>query len=95
MDHSKSRLDANGKCIKFAGLYPGPLLIRLDELKKVWMTREGILDQYEIEFLDIEGLHLTVKINPSNEKSNAGLLSALSDYLKSELGILFFLHSTL
>ena len=95
MDHSKSRLDANGKWIKFAGLYPGPLLIRLDELKKVWMTREGILDQYEIEFLDIEGLHLTVKINPSNEKSNAGLLSALSDYLKSELGILFFLHSTL
>lgn len=95
MDHSRSRLDANGKWIKVNGMYPGPLLIKLDELKNTWMKREGILDQYQIEFTNIEGLHLSVKINPSSEKTNAGLLSALSDYLKSELGVLFFLHSSL
>lgn len=95
MDHSKSRLDPNGKWIKIANMYPGPLLIKLDELKNNWMKREGIVDQYEIEFTNIEGFHLTVKISPSSEKTNAGLLSALSDYLKSELGILFFLHSSL
>ena len=95
MDHSKSRLDANGKWIKVANMYPGPLLIKIEELKNTWMKREGIVDQYQIEFLNIEGLHLTVKINPSSEKTDAALTSALSDYLKSELGILFFLHSTL
>lgn len=95
MDHSKSRLDPNGKWIKIANMYPGPLLIKLDELKNNWMKREGIVDQYSIEFINIEGFHLTVEINPASEKTNAGLLSALSDYLKSELGILFFLHSSI
>lgn len=93
LDHSRSRFDANGNWIKILGLYPGALLIELERLKLVWMKREGIIGQYQIEFMNIEGFHLDVKITPSSEKTNAGLISALSDYLKSELGILFFLHA--
>ncbi len=93
LDHSKSRFDANGAWIKIAGMYPGPLLIKLEELKNTWMKREKIEGQFEIEFTDIEGFHLTVKINSTNEKTIGGLLHALSDYLKSELGFLFFLKT--
>ncbi|MBC7715239.1 MAG: (2Fe-2S)-binding protein [Rhizobacter sp.] len=93
LDHSKSRFDEKGNWIKIAGMYPGPLLIKLDELKNKWMEREKIVGQYEIEFTDIEGFHLTVKINSTSDKITGGLLHALSDYLKSELGVLFFLKT--
>ncbi len=93
LDHSKARVDASGNWIKVAGMYPGPLLIKLDELKREWMEREKITDQFEIEFTNIEGLHLTVSINSTNEKTVAGLMSALTDFLKSKLGVLFFLKS--
>lgn len=93
LDHSKARLDAQGQWIKVAGMYPGPLLIKLTELKNEWMVREKITDQFTIEFTNIEGLHLTVDINSTNEKTVAGLLSALTDFLKSKLGVLFFLKS--
>lgn len=91
LDHSKARLDNQGQWIKVAGMYPGPLLVKLDELKREWMIREKIEDQFQIEFVGIEGLHLSVKINSTNEKIVSGLLLALSDYLKSKLGVLFFL----
>lgn len=94
LDHSKSRLDANGSWIKVAGMYPGPLLIKLTELKNEWMARENITEQFKIEFTHIEGLHLSVEIDSSSEKVITGLLSALTDFLKSKLGILFFLKST-
>ena len=93
LDHSKSRLDANGKWIKVEGLYPGPLLLKLEKLKQEWMKREKIEGQFEIDFVHIEGLHLTLKVNSTNEKTVAGLMSALTDYLKSELGVLFFLKT--
>lgn len=93
LDHSRSRFDAKGEWIKILGLYPGPLLIKIDQLKNAWMKREGISEQYQIEFTNIEGFHLDVLITPASEKTNAGLISALSDYLKNELGILFFLHA--
>lgn len=93
LDHSRSRFDVNGAWIKIAGMYPGPLLIKLDELKNSWMVREKIVGQFEIEFTDIEGFHLTLKINSTNEKTVDGLLLALSEYLKSELGVLFFLKT--
>ena len=93
LDHSKSRLDAQGNWIKIAGMYPGPLLIKLTELKNEWMEREQIADQFKIEFTNIEGLHLTVQIDSDSEKVIAGLMSALTDFLKSKLGILFFLKS--
>lgn len=94
LDHSKSRYDASGAWLKVAGLYPGPLLIKLDELKNKWMERENIKELFEIEFTNIEGLHLTLSVNSTNEKTVAGLLLALSDFLKSELGILFFLKTS-
>lgn len=93
LDHSKARLDAQGNWIKVAGMYPGPLLIKLTELKNEWMVREKITEQFKIEFTNIEGLHLTVSIDSTNEKTVAGLMSALTDYLKSKLGVLFFLKS--
>ncbi len=93
LDHSKSRFDSEGNWIKIAGMYPGPLLIKLEELKADWMKREKIEGQFEIEFIGIEGFHLTMKINSDNEKIVKGLMSALTDYLKSELGVLFFLET--
>ncbi len=93
LDHSKSRYDKDGKWIKIAGLYPGPLLIKLDELKKEWMEREAITGQFDIELTDIEGFHISVKINSTNEKTVSGLLSALTDFYKSRLGVLLFLQS--
>lgn len=92
LTHSKSRYDKEGKWVKVAGLYPGPLLIKLDELKNEWMEREGIQNQYSLEFVDIEGFHLTVKIAPHTPKTTEALLSALSDFLRSRLGVLFFLQ---
>lgn len=93
LDHSKARLDKDGKWIKVAGMYPGPLLIKLEELKIEWMEREKIVDQFDIQFTHLEGLHLTVSVNSTNEKQVAGVLSALTEFLKSRLGILFFLKS--
>ncbi len=93
LDHSKARLDAQGNWIKIAGMYPGPLLIKLTELKTEWMVREKITEQFKIEFTNIEGLHLTIEINSESDKVIAGLISALTDFLKSKLGILFFIKS--
>lgn len=93
LDHSKARLDAQGKWIKILGMYPGPLLIKLTELKNEWMEREKISGQFKIEFTNIEGLHLTLEIDSSNEKTISGLMTALTDFLKSKLGVLFFLKS--
>lgn len=93
LDHSKSRYDKDGKWIKVAGMYPGPLLIKLDELKDEWMKREGIVGQFEMELVQIEGFHVSVKVNSTSEKTVSGLLSALTDFLKSRLGVLFFLQS--
>jgi bacterioferritin-associated ferredoxin len=93
LDHSKSRYDDKGAWLKVAGLYPGPLLIKLEELKNKWMEREQIVGQFEIVFTSIEGLHVGVAITPGNEKTVTGLLSALTEFLKSELGVLFFLES--
>lgn len=92
MTHSKGRFDKNGNWVKVKGLYPGPLLVLLDDLKKKWMEREGVTDQFTIEITDISGLHLSVSF-PGVEKDRAEkILQALSDYYKSETGVLFFLH---
>jgi bacterioferritin-associated ferredoxin len=98
MDHSKSRFDKEGHWVQFKGLYPGPLLIWLDDLKQKWMEREALIAQFEIEFKSIEGLHLDVNVINSKDKTNVEndralkILEAFSEYLKSETGILFFLH---
>lgn len=92
LTHSKGRFDKDGNWVKVKGLYPGPLLVQLDDLKKKWMEREGIVGQFSIEFTEIEGLHLTVAIPETEKDRGEKILQALSDYLKSETGILFFLH---
>lgn len=97
LDHSQSRLDKSGNWVKIKGLYPADLLIKLDELKNVWMKREGIVDQFVIDIVRIEGHHLwlTVRLldlsDEEPERANK-ILAALSDYWRSEIGALFFLH---
>ena len=96
LSHSKTRLDAAGRWIKVKGLYPSELLIKLDELKNNWMKREGIAEQFSIEIQNIEGHHLWLSVNPAEDKArNEKVLQALSDYWRSEIGALFFLHLSL
>lgn len=93
LSHSQSRLDKSGHWLKIKGLYPAELVIKLDDLKNQWMKREGIVGQFEIEIQKIEGYHLWLSVSP-NKDTNRSLkvLEALSDYWKSELSALFFLH---
>lgn len=92
LDNSRSRFDANGNWIKVAGLYPGELLIKLEDLKNDWLVANELDDKLEIEFTDIEGLHLTVKMDVSDDFKKKLFIEALSDYFKEKLGILFFIH---
>lgn len=93
LTHAQSRLDKSGHWLKIKGLYPSELVLKLDDLKNQWMKREGIVGQFEIEIQKIEGYHLWLSVSP-NEDAHRSLkvLEALSDYWKSELGALFFLH---
>jgi len=96
LTHSKGRFDKAGNWVKVKGLYPGPLLVFLDDAKNKWMKREQIEAQFSIEFTHIEGLHLTVQVSEKEKKIERDraekILQALTDYLKSDTGILFFLH---
>jgi len=91
LDYSKSRFDKEGHWVKIAGMYPGPLLIKLDELKNEWMKREEIVGKYEIFISGIEGFHLEIETHGANEKVRESLIIALSNYLQSKMGVLFFL----
>lgn len=93
MDHSRSRLDPKGQWVKVMGMYPGPLLIKLEELKEEWMKREGIADQYKIEFVNIEGFHVDVRVSSDKPKVVEGLLLAMEEFMKSRLGVLLFFHA--
>jgi bacterioferritin-associated ferredoxin len=97
LDHSRSRFDEKGEWLKIAGMYPGPLLIEIDSLKTQWMKREDINDQFKIELINLEGHHLSMSIKATNntqdnEKTYNALSLALSEYLKKELGALFFIE---
>ena len=96
LSNSRARVDKEGHWIKILDLYPGPLLVKIDQLKNDWMKREDIVDKFSIEFVMIEGLHLDVVITDdhgnSDHKRGKALIEALTDYLKSQTGVLFFLH---
>lgn len=91
LGQQRSRFDQKGEWVKVKGLYPGPLLIWLEELKLCWMERENLNETHQIEFTDVEGLHLSVAVSGDPQRGEK-ILQALGDYLKSETGILFFLH---
>ncbi len=97
LDHSQSRLDKEGHWIKVKDLYPSELIIKLDDLKNVWMKREGISNWFSIEIENIEGHHVWLSVKSlsgaegDKEKFEKYLL-ALSDFWKSETGVLFFVH---
>lgn len=91
LEHSQSRTGKDGHWIKIKGLYPADLLIKLDELKNVWMKRENIEEQFSIEITKIEGYHIWLKVSAEEDRATK-VLAALSDYWRSVLGALFFLH---
>lgn len=94
--HSQSRVDAKGHWIKIKGMYPSKLLIKLDELINIWIKREGMTEQLQINLENIEGHHLWLRVDPSEDIGrNEKILMALSDFLRSEIGALFFLHLAL
>src|SRR5690606_31825454 len=62
LGNSRSRKNLQGQWIKIAGLYPGALLLMIDDYKNEWMKREEIFEQLTIEFVNIEGHHLDVEI---------------------------------
>jgi hypothetical protein len=93
LTHSSTRLDKEGHWIKIKGMYPGDLLIKLDEMKKTWIQREGIEAQFKIEIQNIEGYHIWLSVAPNDDSvRNEKVLAALSDYWRSAIGALFFLH---
>lgn len=95
---SRARVDKNGNWIKVQGLWPAELLVKLDDLKKEWMKREGISELYHMEIVAISGLHLDFKITDpdgalTEDRKQTALISALSEFYQSQTGILFFLHA--
>ncbi|MDD4975654.1 MAG: hypothetical protein PHY93_14960 [Bacteriovorax sp.] len=93
LTHSSTRLDKEGHWIKIKGMYPSELLIKLEEMKKSWMKREGIEDQFQIEIQNIEGYHIWLSVAPVEDtERNEKVLAALSEYWRSAIGALFFLH---
>ena len=93
LSHSQSRLDKDGHWVKIKGMYPSELLIKLDDLKVKWMKREGIENQFQIEIKNIEGYHIWLSVSPNEDRvRNEKVLAALSDFWRSEVGALFFLH---
>lgn len=72
---------------KIAGMYPGPLVVKLDELTKEWSQTENT----EVSILEINDDHLEVKITPYDKAQ----LRSLSDYFFAKLGARFFLRASL
>jgi hypothetical protein len=75
---------------KIDGLYPGPLVVKLDDLKNEW-AKNQTSEISEISIEEINGLYLEVKIKPYNKEK----LQSLSDYFYSKLNTRFFLRATL
>ncbi len=97
LQHSQSRVGADGRWIKIKGNYPAKLIILLDELKNEWMIRENLNAHYEIEFVNIEGFHLWLSVKANKDEGQDSnrfqkILDALAEYLHSKFGVLFFLH---
>lgn len=97
LGHSQSRFDKEGHWIKIKNYYPAELVVYLDRLKKSWMKREEIENLFAIEIENIEGHHVWLSVKDlQNQKKDQDrfekILMALSDYFKSETGILLFLH---
>ncbi|MGZ3809707.1 MAG: (2Fe-2S)-binding protein [Bacteriovorax sp.] len=100
LDHSKSRYDLEGHWLKIKGLYPGELLVKLDDLLRIWMKRERLTDQFEMDIQKIEGHHIWLKVQSLREGGAdldrfEKILKALGEFWKSEMGVLFFLHLAL
>lgn len=72
---------------KIAGLYPGPLVVKLDEFKEEWARENNV----EISIEAIEENRLEVKMKPYDKEK----LQSLSDYFFLKLNTRFFLRATL
>jgi bacterioferritin-associated ferredoxin len=88
-----TRFDKSGHWLKIQNQYPSELIIRIEEYKKIWMIREGIVDQIQIEIVDIEGHHLSFSIEPVADRvRNEKILAAFGEYLSSVMGARFYLQ---
>ena len=72
---------------KIAGMYPGPLVVVLDQLKTEWAKDKDV----KISLEAIDGDRLEVLISPYEKEK----LQSLSDYFLSKLNTRFFLRATL
>lgn len=72
---------------KIAGLYPGPLVVKLDQIIQEWAKIENT----KISIEEIKDEYLDVKIFPYSRKK----LHSLSEYLLEKLNTRFFLRGTL
>ena len=91
LDHSRSRYLPDGSWIKINNMYPGELVLFLDELIYKWREREEILSLGEIEIINIHGFHVDLKFHQIEKEKAEHFAVALSQYLKQETGVLFFL----
>jgi hypothetical protein len=72
-------------------MYPGELVLFLDELIYKWREREEILSLGDIEIKNIHGFHVDLKFHQIEKEKAEHFAVALSQYLKQETGVLFFL----
>jgi hypothetical protein len=69
---------------KIAGLYPGPLVVKLDELKDEWAKEHAV----EVSIENMSDNYLEVRMNPYDKEK----LQSLSDYWYLKLKNRFFLR---
>ncbi len=91
LDHSRSRFLPDGSWLKINQMYPGPLIVYLDEFIYKWREREEILSLGEIEIVNVNGFHIDLKFHQIEKEKAEHFAVALSQYLKQETGVLFFL----
>ena len=92
LTHSQTNVDKDGRFIKIKNMYPANLVIKLDHLKKEWMKREKIEEQFTIVIHKIEGYHVWLEVTGAESTRAQKIIEALSDYWRGEIGALFFVH---
>lgn len=90
----RTHFDKNGKWVKVAGLFPGPLIIKIDKNLQEWKELTSNFPNVKIELLALEGYHLDLKIVNGLEVLNKSdnFKNELSDFLFSRLGVRFVLN---
>jgi hypothetical protein len=78
---------AKKEFVKIADMYPGPLVVKLDELKNEWLKDLDV----KLSIEEINEAYLEVKMQPYSKEK----LKSLSDYYFEKLNFRFFLRAIL